>query len=119
MKDLVSRFLGACCLLVLVSCAPSPVEPLPLDGIVDLRVVARSPTSITLAWTAPDAQGEGLQYDARYVTSLGDEEEITEEIWEENAITVEGEPVPSAPGTEETLEVEGLAFRSTSRRFGS
>lgn len=107
MKTGVWTLAAACCLLALASCTRSPVEPLPLACVTDLRIVARSANSITLAWTAPEAQGGDLEYDARYVTSLGGENEITEEIWE-GAVRVEGEPVPAAPGTEETLQIVGL-----------
>jgi hypothetical protein len=71
-----------------------------------LRVVETTPDSITLAWTAPSAQGDDIFYDARYLAAseMGGLEEITEELWA-IADTVAGEPPVSEAGTEESLVI--------------
>ena len=100
-----------CCLLVLVSCdnKKSPMAPVYLNPITDLRVVETALDSITLGWTAPLAEGEDLFYDIRYLEASEMEglEEITEALWA-IADTVAGEPPPSHAGADESLVIGGL-----------
>ena len=98
-----------CCLLVLVSCGTNPTGVSGLAPIMDLRVVETALDSITLAWTAPAAQGDDLFYDARYLeaSEMGTETEITEALWA-IADTVAGEPPVSPAGTDESLVIGGL-----------
>jgi subtilisin-like proprotein convertase family protein len=74
-----------------------------------LRVVETALDSITLAWTAPAVQGDGLFYDARYLAAseMGTETQITEALWAV-ADTVAGEPPVSPAGTDESLVIGGL-----------
>lgn len=73
--------------------------------VTDLSSGIRTPSSITLTWTAPGDDGDrghATAYDLRWATS-----NITEESWI-RATPVDDEPIPARAGTRETMTVTGL-----------
>ncbi|MGD2069052.1 MAG: leucine-rich repeat domain-containing protein [Gemmatimonadota bacterium] len=87
-------------------------EPPPAPAAVtDLRVVEVTPTSATLAWTAPvvdQTHGYTSAYDIRYTTS----EPQGASAWD-TAVQLEGEPGPALPGSEQVWTVDGLQYGQT------
>jgi chitodextrinase len=90
---------------------PGPPDTAPPAAIATLAVTAVTTTQAMLRWTAPaDDNGTGgrvTSYDVRYSTST-----ISEADWE-SAVQATGEPVPSAPGQQETFTVSGLLPSTT------
>ncbi|MBI2931274.1 MAG: DVUA0089 family protein, partial [Planctomycetes bacterium] len=82
--------------------------------IADLAAPATTSSTVDLQWSAPGddgATGLAVAYDVRYSTAP-----ITTDAEFSAATEVTGEPVPSIPGTLETMTVTGL-FSSTTYYF--
>ncbi len=82
----------------------------PPTAISDLAAISAGGTSIKLRWTAPGDDGtSGVagSYDVRFATF-----EINESNWA-SAIKVIGEPVPSAPGSLDSLTITNLLPETT------
>ncbi len=83
-----------------------PDDTPPVD---DLEVVDTDSNSVTLAWTVPGNQNlYPVEYDLRYL----DREWQADDFWT-LADTVIGEPVPSVPGSRDTMTVENLQDSTT------
>jgi len=79
-------------------------------AVADLTVTTRTGNSITVRWTAPGddgTTGTASSYDVRYSTST-----ITTANWG-SASQATGEPVPAAPGTQQTYTVGSLSGSQT------
>ena len=98
------------------SCSKSGTDSVDQDNetfpssVVDLRVTAVTPTTVTLKWTAPgdnDTIGTAAEYDLRF-----SKKEITWQNWD-SASLVSGEPAPKPRGTTDSMVVTGLMVDST------
>ncbi|MEZ4386084.1 MAG: right-handed parallel beta-helix repeat-containing protein [Candidatus Krumholzibacteriia bacterium] len=105
--------------LLLVACgSDDPTEPPPESpghptgeptAIADLVVVAATPASITLGWTAPGVPGRAealAAYELRRAALGG-------EPFDDGDWTIVATPPPAVPGTAEQVTVGGLAAGST------
>jgi len=84
-------------------------DPAPA-AVTDLRIDNYTPTSVTLAWTAPlsdDNHGMVNSYDIRYTTY-----EPEADDWA-MAIQVLDEPGPLPGGMTQTMDIDSLAFGQT------
>lgn len=96
---------------ILVHNKTPPLEVTP--PVDDLEIVGTDSGAVTLAWTVPGNETiYAVEYDVRYL----DREWQTDEYWTA-ADTVTGEPIPSAPGSRDTMTVDGL-LNSTTYWFG-
>ena len=87
-----------------------PIDATAPAAIADLATTATTLSSITLTWTATGedgAVGTASSYDLRYSTST-----ITEANWA-TATPVAGEPAPTVAGTQQGMDVTGLAPGTT------
>ena len=78
--------------------------------VIDLRVTAVTPTTVSLEWTAPgddDTVGTAAEYDLRYKTG-----QLSWENWDA-AVPVSGEPAPSPSGSPDSMVISGLTEDST------
>ncbi|MDZ7314850.1 MAG: fibronectin type III domain-containing protein [candidate division KSB1 bacterium] len=96
----------------------APVDNIPPGRIVDLRVIDRSETTVTLAWTAPGdngySGGPAWYYVIRYSTiPPNDPPGGTDWEWWSNANTLQAPPPPGIPGTTQTCIITGLAPGTT------
>ncbi|MFN0151646.1 MAG: fibronectin type III domain-containing protein [bacterium] len=108
--------LAAAAVLLVASCGNdddgslAPIDRARPADVADLGIIATSPASLTLGWTAPGDDGTaGLAsaYDLRHSNSP-----ITAARWDSIA-QFDGEPAPRASGQAETLRIEGLAPDTT------
>ncbi len=80
-------------------------DSLPPSDVTNLTASVRSDSSIVLRWTATgddSTAGTAKSYEIRHHSEL-----ITEDNWID-AVRITGEPVPSAPGSIDSLVVMGL-----------
>lgn len=78
--------------------------------IADLSAVAITDTKVTLSWTVPAPLPIScplVEYDVRYSTTA-----ISSLNWATRT-QVSGEPLPSAPGSSQSLNITGLATKTT------
>lgn len=86
----------------LAQAAPTRITSLSATAITDTRV--------TLSWTVPvpsPASCSLVEYDIRYSTTA-----ITSLNWATRT-QVSGKPLPSAPGTSQSMNISGLAAKTT------
>jgi hypothetical protein len=79
-----------------------PGDTVPPAAITDLAATSPGPFRVTLTWTAPGNDGDegtAARYEVRYATAP-----VTGANWA-SATPVSGSPVPSAPGSAETMDV--------------
>ena len=121
MRDAWGRFAFAALLnlaaflLTMISCSTNTdlADTTPPASVTDLAVIAQTPNSVTLRWTAPEdegATGSAAQYDVRYATWP-----ISSSNWEFSPQAPD-EPKPKRAGQMDTLVVEGL-FSETDYYF--
>lgn len=87
--------------------APDTTRPAP---VASLQATSSTGTSISLSWNAvgdDSLTGTATSYDIRYSTAP-----ITAANWN-TATQVTGEPAPAAPGTAQSMTVNGLANQTT------
>jgi formylglycine-generating enzyme required for sulfatase activity len=101
--------------LVLLGGGGAFADVTPPRAVTNLEAFSLSPSAIDVTWSAPGddgLSGTAEEYDLRY--SLLPIE--TEDDWEQ-AVPVDGEPIPSRSGVHESLRVTGLE-RLTDYHFG-
>jgi hypothetical protein len=104
------QFFPTIVVLLLLSCSTKSTDndvapPPPPAAVTDLRVTDTTPTTVALAWTAPENDenhGSVNSYDLRYTTS-----EPEESNWD-SAIQIDGEPPPLPGGFTQTMTVMNL-----------
>ncbi|MFH1144937.1 MAG: fibronectin type III domain-containing protein [Candidatus Eisenbacteria bacterium] len=110
--------LAACALLMIVACSEdnkpqSPIQDeIPPASVTDLALSVVGDSAIVLRWTAPGddgANGTAASYDLRHAVAM-----ISSTSWE-NAVMLDGVPVPQAAGGHEEYAVPDL--RPDSSRF--